>query len=197
MGNSEILDTSLIAPRGKVLIKPPTVTETIKPEEFDWNCNDNLFTEEFIAPEANQGIDAVFADVIVPEIVNVNEEESIEIEVPVVQVQEAFEEVVEKEEVKKTMSLDQVWSGDSMFEDEMMPVNPYEIHGDAPAAATAANNVDEAPEDDMDLLKFVLDETIQPDNPDFIEFTKTEEVQDDLTTIDMGSLIGPSTSRDL
>merc|ERR1719432_263075 len=79
----------------------------------------------------------------------------------------------------------------------MIPVNPYEIHGDAPAAATAANNVDEAPEDDMDLLKFVLDETIQPDNPDFIEFTKTEEVQDDLTTIDMGSLIGPSTSRDL
>ena len=61
----------------------------------------------------------------------------------------------------------------------------------------ATNNVDEAPEDDMDLLKFVLDETIQPDNPDFIEFTKTEEVQDDLTTIDMGSLIGPSTSRDL
>jgi len=178
------------------LIKPPTVIE-IKPE-FDWN-NDNSL-QEFIGPDcqsvyaANQGINAVFADVIVPEIVN---EESIEIEVPVVQVQEAFEEEVAPPKEVKTMSLDQVWSGDSMFEDEMMPVNPYEIHGDAPAAAAAANNVDEAPEDDMDLLKFVLDETIQPDNPDFIEFTKTEEVQDDLTTIDMGSLIGPSTSRDL
>merc|ERR1711860_96896 len=172
--------------RGKVLIKPPTVTETIKPEEFDWNCNDNLFTEEFVAPEsviaANQGINAVFADVIVPEIVNVNEEESIEIEVPVVQVQEAFEEVVEKEEVKKTMSLDQVWSGDSMFEDEMMPVNLDEAEVD---------------DNDMDLLKFVLDDTIQLDDPNVVEWTKTEEVEDDLATIDMGALIGPSTSRDL
>jgi len=194
--NSEILDTSLIAPRGKVLIKPPTVTETIKPEEFDWNCNDNLFTEEFIAPEsviaANQGINAVFADVIVPEIVN--EEESIEIEVPVVQVQEAFEEVVEK---KKTMSLDQVWSGDSMFEDEMMPVNPYEIHGDAPVNVDPTVDEAEVDDNDMDLLKFVLDDTIQLDDPNVVEWTKTEEVEDDLATIDMGALIGPSTSRDL
>merc|ERR1712004_228459 len=199
--NSEILDASLIAPRGKVLIKPPTVTETIKPEEFDWNCNDNLFTEEFIAPEsviaANQGINAVVADVIVPEIVNVNEEESIEIEVPVVQVQEAFEEVVEKEEVKKTMSLDQVWSGDSMFEDEMMPVNPYEIHGDAPVNVDPTVDEAEVDDNDMDLLKFVLDDTIQLDDPNVVEWTKTEEVEEDLATIDMGALIGPSTSRDL
>ena len=67
-----------------------------------------------------------------PEILNVNEEESTEIEVPVIQVQEAFEEAVEKEEVKETMPLDQVRSGDSMFEDEMRPANPYEIHGDTP-----------------------------------------------------------------
>merc|ERR1712047_43269 len=184
------------APRGKVLIKPPTVTE-IKPE-FDWN-NDNSL-QEFIGPDcqsvfaANQGINAVFADVIVPEIVN---EESIEIEVPVVQVQEAFEEVVVPPKEVKTMSLDQVWSGDSMFEDEMMPVNPYEIHGDAPVNVDPTVDEAEVDDNDMDLLKFVLDDTIQLDDPNVVEWTKTEEVEEDLATIDMGALIGPSTSRDL
>merc|ERR1719361_1978094 len=104
------------------------------------------------------------------------EDEMMPIEVPVVQVQEAFEEVVEKEEVKKTMSLDQVWSGDSMFEDEMMPVNPYEIHGDAPVNVDPTVDEAEVDDNDMDLLKFVLDDTIQLDDPNVVEWTKNEEV---------------------
>ena len=176
--NSEILDTSLIAPRGKVLATK-SITPEIKPE-FDWN-NDNL-CEEYLSSNQEQGINTVFADVIVPEI----PDQEIEIEVPVIHIQEEPEV---KPEPK--MSLDQVWSGDSMFDEEMIPVNPYEVHRDSPEAAP---QVEEAMEDELDLLKLVMDDTIQPDDPEFIEFTKTEETPEDLETIDLGALIGPSTS---
>jgi len=176
--NSEILDTSLIAPRGKVLATK-SITPEIKPE-FDWNT-DNL-CEEYLSSNQEQGINTVFADVIVPEI----PDQEIEIEVPVIHIQEEPEV---KPEPK--MSLDQVWSGDSMFDEEMIPVNPYEVHRDSPEAAP---QVEEAMEDELDLLKLVMDDTIQPDDPEFIEFTKTEETPEDLETIDLGALIGPSTS---
>jgi len=183
--NSEILDTSLIARNGKVL-KTNSVFEIAKTEikpEFDWN-NDNL--EEYLTSSNQEGINTVFADVIVPEVIQAEEENLIEIEVPVV-----IQEQVQAPEPKMKKSLDQVWSGDSMFDEEMIAVNPHDVHRDTPEAAA------QAPEDEFDILKFVMDETIQPDDPDFVEFTKTEEKPEDLDTIDYGALVGPSTSQEV
>ena len=121
-------------------------------------------------------------------------EESIDIVLPVINAENPIEIAPPTEPEEAKMSLDQVWSGDSLFDEDMIAVNPYDVHGEE-----ATDEVPEGPievaDDDMDLLKFVLDETIQPDNPDFIEFTKTENNEnEDLSTIDLGELIGPSTS---
>jgi len=184
---NEIFDHSHIVPKGKVLIKN---SPEIKPEEFDWNqdlCED--FDSHSAVVFANQGIDAVFADVIVPEVVQADH--SIDIVVPVIEVPNQ-EQVQEPLENSAKMSLDQVWSGDSMFDDEMRPVNPFEVEGEeAPESPMEVPEVDET---EMDLLKFVLDKEIQPDDPEFLEFVKTENNEPELSTIDLGDLIGPSTS---
>ena len=110
-------------------------------------------------------------------------EESIDIVLPVINAENPTEEPFIEPEAK--MSLDQVWSGDSMFDEDMIAVNPYEVHGEEASEEVPEGPIEVA-DDDMDLLKFVLDETIQPDNPDFIEFTKTENNEEkmDLSTID-------------
>ena len=100
-------------------------------------------------------------------------------------------EFVEVEDVKpattaETSTLDKVWSGDSLFQnDELVCCNPFEVEG----RAIPINNDDD---DAFDLLKFVVDDAIDPYDPhvqSFIQDTGAPEA----STIDL-SQVAPSTS---
>merc|ERR1712141_900309 len=70
------------------------------------------------------------------------------------------------------------------------------IEEDAPAETSyEANNDFETPADSCDLFKMVLDETIQPDSEEFQNYVnEVGVVPGEYETLDLGDLIGPSTS---
>merc|ERR1712165_349381 len=70
------------------------------------------------------------------------------------------------------------------------------IEEDAPAETSyEANNDFEIPADSCDLFKMVLDETIQPDSEEFQNYVnEVGVVPGEYETLDLGDLIGPSTS---
>jgi len=70
------------------------------------------------------------------------------------------------------------------------------IEEDAPAETSyEANNDFEIPADSCDLFKMVLDETIQPDSEEFQNYVNdVGVVPGEYETLDLGALIGPSTS---
>lgn len=70
------------------------------------------------------------------------------------------------------------------------------IEEDAPAETSFESNNDfEIPADSCDLFKMVLDETIQPDSEEFQNYVNdVGVVPGAYETLDLGALIGPSTS---
>lgn len=91
-------------------------------------------------------------------------------------------------------------------EDEMMLINPLEAEGVQVQAENSDNNAQENPflvsenpflvsNEVPDLLKMVMDDTLAPEDSTFQEFVQVE-VSPKLETIDLGALVGPSTSHE-
>lgn len=144
----------------------PTVIPIMDDIEFKFN-GDQLLQQLFepIADEEN------------------NENQVFEISVPVVS--------------QPNQLINSVWSEDSLFkapqkspssveDNEMRQVNPMEVEGlqeiqDEPNNEVSNENslVDDDTNEGLDLLKFVLDETIGPDDDDFKEFVKVDHSNDE------------------
>jgi hypothetical protein len=178
-----------IAPSGKRLM---TKSENAITDFFE-NWNDILDIDidqsEAIAAPADDSHNFLPDLDLFPEIkMEIDEDkiqEFVEVILPVVHVQE---------DLKKEEAVDHVWSQDSMLgsgfgTDPMACYNPMEAEGIVNEAVGLATEADEA-SNDLDLLNFVLDDTLHPDDPAFQEFI----ANDDLSTIDFGDIFGPSTS---
>jgi len=145
----------------------PTVIPIMDDIEFKFN-GDQLLQQLFepIADEEN------------------NENQVFELSVPVVS--------------QPNQLINSVWSEDSLFkmpqkspsiveDNEMRTVNPMEVEGLQEIQNQPDNDVsnenslveDDDTNEGLDLLKFVLDETIGPDDDDFKEFVKVDHSNDE------------------
>lgn len=89
--------------------------------------------------------------------------------------------VVNQEESSHDEEICQTW-GTNMI-NEMTMINPMEAEG------RSSKEVEEP-----DLLSMIMDDTLQPEDDKFQNFVKIEVNARDLQTVDLGDLVGPSTS---
>jgi len=198
--NAISLFTSDTAPKGKILLKPSTPNWTMdqNPELHEQGVLEDLFPEiadvkyepmpnESEKPEnymnslwSFEGSDELFP-------VNPKEVEGIadtvdcsdlfEIELPVVQHQEA----PTMDQLKT-----EVWSLETEVEGVSKDTSSTEFNMEVDS------EYPEVEGSEPDLLQMVLNDTVQPDDPLFKEFVQVED--GDLSTLDLGAIIGPSTS---
>lgn len=83
--------------------------------------------------------------------------------------------------------ISQTWGQENMIND-MSIVNPMEVEG---LAQSPEGPVSQEP----DLLQMIVDDTVRPEDPTFQDFVSVEVNAEDLNTLDLGELCGPSTSK--